>query len=300
MTSLNADWPSTLELLDLWNASLPLTQDLAGLESRPFIRQDSLVVRDERGQLVGFASIAGPGRPWAPEERGGPGSLRVLIVHPDARGRGHGAQLLTWAEATLRERGAQQLNLGGELRHYFPGVPDTQPDTIAWLQSRGYELGGLSNDLARDLAPASLPPLELPDGVSVTVDGPAALEFVRRAFPGRWAHEVAWVVEHSPQQALALRVNGMTQGFAMLGLRRDPVMLPNALWPTEDCGLGPMGVSAELRGQKLGQRLLIAAMHHNAARGGRRMGIDWTGVQGFYMTVGFQVVRRYRHLSRAL
>ncbi|HEX2863737.1 MAG TPA: GNAT family N-acetyltransferase [Deinococcales bacterium] len=299
MTSLPTDWPAPLELLDLWNSSLPLPQDLAGLESRPFVPEDSLVIRDPRGRLVGFASLAGPERPWAPGTRG-PGNLRVLIVHPDARGRGHGTRLISWAEDELRSRGATSLNLGGELRHYFPGVPDTQPDTIAWLQGRGYELGGLSNDLARDLTPGSLPPLELPAGVTVAPDGPAAVEFVAQAFPGRWTHEVAWTVERSPEQALVMRVNGVPSGFALHGLRSDPVMLPNALWPTEDCGLGPMGMSPELRGRGLGKQLLIAAMVRNAARGGRRMGIDWTGVQGFYMTVGFQIVRRYRHLSRPL
>jgi GNAT superfamily N-acetyltransferase len=290
---------SSAEVIGLWNASLALRPDERALSTRPLLPEDTRYLRDEAGRLVGLASVWGPERPWAPGQ-GGPGSLRVLIVHPQARGRGIGSGLLEWATSTLRGRGATAVSLGGEADHYLPGVPAEMAESIAWFERRGFTLApGISNDLARDLA--DLPPFEPPRGVRVGVAVPeAAKAFLEATFPGRWAYEVRRVLERSPEQVLALEVDGRTEGFATVGLRGDPVLIPSCLWPSEDCGLGPMGVSQGLRGRGLGKLLLVGAMHHNARRGGTRMGIDWTGVQAFYETAGFQVVRRYRHLSRRL
>jgi GNAT superfamily N-acetyltransferase len=134
----------------------------------------------------------------------------------------------------------------------------------------------------------------------VQADIDSVLEFVRQEFPGRWVYDTNFVLQQAEHQHLALEVDRRVMGFALIGLRSDPVMLPSSLWLTEDCGLGPMGVSSALRGQGLGFGLLVAAMHKLKARGGTRMGIDWTGVQGFYQKAGFEVVRRYRYAFKTL
>ncbi len=171
---------------------------------------------------------------------------------------------------------------------------------LGFFERRGFEIStGISNDLARELD--ELPKLELPSHVRIVqADIEAVLEFVRREFPGRWVYDTNFVLQQAEHQHLALEVDGRVMGFALIGLRSDPVILPSSLWLTEDCGLGPMGVAGTLRGQGLGFGLLIAAMHKLKARGGTRMGIDWTGVQAFYQKAGFEVVRRYRHASKAL
>ena len=146
-----------------------------------------------------------------------------------------------------------------------------------------------------------LPKLELPKNARIVqADVEDVLEFIRQEFPGRWVYDTNFVLQQAEHQHLALEVDGRVMGFALIGLRSDPVILPSSLWLTEDCGLGPMGVSSALRGQGLGFAVLVAAMQKLKSRGGTRMGIDWTGVQAFYQKAGFEIVRRYRHASKTL
>ena len=300
------------ELLELWNAAMTdprFKLDSAALESRPLHSDDThLEFRD--GVLAGFVSISSPAKPYRPNDT--TGHVRLLAVHPDFQRRGIGSRLLSWAEQTLQSRGATRVVVGTEPHHFFPGIPldETLPLTLEirtpenalleFFAHCGFEIsGGISNDLARELD--ELPKLELPDHARIVqTDIEGVLEFIRQEFPERWVYDTNFVLQRAEHQHLALEVDGRVMGFALMGLRIDPVILPSSLWQTEDCGLGPMGVSSKLRGQGLGLALLIAAMHKLKASGGTRMGIDWTGVQAFYQKAGFEVVRRYRHASKTL
>jgi len=64
--------------------------------------------------------------------------------------------------------------------------------------------------------------------------------------------------------------------------------------------LGPIGVSAGLRGRGSGHALLGQALSHLRDLGARRTIIDWTGLVDFYGRHGFEVTRRYQYLSLAL
>lgn len=286
------------ELLEVWNAAAETPEyrlDERALESRPIPEADLVLERGGK-RLLGFAAVAGPGRPWS-EDRSG--HLRLIAVRPEAQGRGLGRRLLERAEALLRERGAGRVVAGEEPHHFLPGPPSGWTGIARLLETAGYEASGrVSNDLARDLR-GELPPLELPAGARVAPAEPErVLDFVKAAFPGRWQHDVGLLLERDPSLVLALEVDGDVRGFAAAGLRTDPALIPSALFPTEDCGLGPMGVARDLRGRGLGRAILVAAMQRNRERGGTRMGIDWTGVEGFYRRAGFEVVRQYRHWAR--
>ncbi len=283
--------------------------DLLGFESR-FLNPDDTHLGFVDGALAGFVCIASPAKPYRLNDT--TGHVRLLAVHPDFQRCGVGSRLLAWAEKTLKSRGATLVVVGTEAHHFIPGIPldehlpitleiDTpQNILVGFFERRGFEIStGVSNDLARELD--ILPPLELPNNARIVqADVEGVLEFVRREFPGRWVYDTNFVLRQAEHQHLALEVDGRVMGFALIGLRSDPVILPSGLWLTEDCGLGPMGVTGALRGQGLGFALLVAAMHKLKARGGTRMGIDWTGVQGFYQKAGFEVVRRYRHALKTL
>jgi GNAT superfamily N-acetyltransferase len=283
--------------------------DLLALESRP-LHPDDTHLEFLDGVLAGFVCIASPAKPYRLNDT--TGHLRLLAVHPNFQRQGIGSRLLVWAEQTLVSRGANRVVIGTEPHHYFPGIlldkrlPITleieTPENalLEFFARRGFEIStNVSNDLARELD--TLPPLELPSHARIVqADVEDVLEFVRQEFPGRWVYDTNFVLQQAEHQHLALEVDGRVMGFALIGLRSDPVILPSSLWLTEDCGLGPMGVSSALRGQGLGLALLIAAMHKLKARGGTRMGIDWTGVQAFYQKAGFEVVRRYRHAFKTL
>jgi GNAT superfamily N-acetyltransferase len=299
-------------MFEIWNAAmtdLRFKLDLAALESR-FLNPENTHLEFLDGVLTGFVCIANPAKPYRLTDT--TGHLRLLAVHPEFQCRGVGSRLLSWAETTLKSRGANRVVIGTEAHHFFPGIPldehlpitleiDTpQNALLGFFARRGFEISaGISNDLARELD--TLPPLELPSHARIVqADVDSVLEFIRQEFPGRWVYDTNFVLQQAEHQHLALEVDGRVMGFALIGLRSDPVILPSSLWLTEDCGLGPMGVAGALRGQGLGLALLVAAMHKLKSRGGTRMGIDWTGVQAFYQKAGFEVVRRYRHASKTL
>ena len=299
-------------ILELWNTAMTdprFKLDLAALELR-FLYPYDTYLEFQNGELAGFVCIASPSKPYRPNDT--TGHVRLLAVHPDFQRRGIGTGLLSWAEQTLQSRGANKISIGTEPQHFFPGIPleENLPITLEirtpenalleFFAHRGFEISnGVSNDLATELD--VLPKLELPDHARIVQsDVESVLAFVRQEFPGRWVYDTNFVLQRAEHQHLALEVDGRIMGFALIGLRSDPAMLPSSLWLTEDCGLGPMGVSSALRGQGLGLALLIAAMHKLKSRGGTRMGIDWTGVQVFYQKAGFEVVRRYRHASKNL
>jgi GNAT superfamily N-acetyltransferase len=290
---------------DLWNAANPAwpLDDLA-LASRPLTH---LHIAEHAGQPVGFVAIAPPPKPWLAAGAAGNtdsvGHIRLLAVHPAHQRQGVGRSLLAWAEASLRQQGATRVVVGGEVGHYLPSTPASANASHALLEQAGYSATARnSNDVARNLADISdLPALTLPAHVVVGFSDPASVvAFVAREFSPRWAHDVGATLAQDPQQCLALLVDGQVLGFALVGLRSDPAILPGCLWPSEDCGLGPIGVAASLRGQGLGLGLLLAATRHLAARGGRRMGIDWTDIVPFYQKLGFEVVRQYKHYQKEL
>jgi beta-N-acetylhexosaminidase len=299
-------------ILELWNSAMTdprFKLDMAALESR-FLNPDDTHLEFLDGVLAGFVCIANPAKPYRPNDT--TGHIRLLAVHPDFQRQGIGSRLLAWAEKTLKSRGAMRVVIGTEAHHFFPGIPldehlpitleiDTPENALLeFFERRGFEISkGVSNDLARELD--ELPKLELPNNARIVqAEIDSVLEFVRQEFPGRWVYDTNFVLQRAEHQHLALEVDGRVMGFALIGLRIDPVILPSSLWLTEDCGLGPMGVSSDLRGQGLGFALLVAAMHKLKSRGGTRMGIDWTGVQGFYQKAGFDIVRRYRHAVKTL
>jgi GNAT superfamily N-acetyltransferase len=65
-------------------------------------------------------------------------SLRLVVVHPERRGRGLGGGLLAAAEGWATDRGAQRIELGGALPFsLWPGV-DPGSGLVGLARSRGY------------------------------------------------------------------------------------------------------------------------------------------------------------------
>ena len=90
--------PDFAEATDVWEASVRATHDFLREEDiqkmKPLVRDEYLHlvtpfgVRDAAGRISGFIGVAG-------------NKIEMLFVHPDARGRGIGGQLLAYATANL-------------------------------------------------------------------------------------------------------------------------------------------------------------------------------------------------------
>ena len=93
------------ELVGLWHACgltrpwNPPAGDIAFLRSSG---HGELLLAEEAGEIVGSVMVGHDGHR---------GAVYYVSVHPDHRKKGHGRALMTAAEAWLRERGIEKLNL---------------------------------------------------------------------------------------------------------------------------------------------------------------------------------------------
>lgn len=288
-------------LAALWNASLGARHPLTAraLEcwwsSRDTDRMLTFGVRRE-GALVGALLARAPRRSWTDPTVG---HVSLLAVAPDARGQGLGGALWDAALAALRERGRSRVRLGADPDHLLPGVP-AAVDGATWrfFLARGAVPGAVEADVLVDLrlpGAGRLPPhptLRLVD------DAPeAALAFIGRCFPGRWADEVAGYAA-AGVRLLTLREGSTTLAFAVAFRPEDALLGPSLTWsdalPGPAGGIGPLGVDPAVRGRGLGLRMVAEALAWQRARGARDVVLNWTTLAGFYGRLGGRVWRIYQ------
>lgn len=261
------------------------------------------------GAAYGRASDAGtrPGT-WQPPAVGW---LSLLAVAPEWQGAGVGTGLADELLVVLRRKGCSLLRFGGEPNHLLPAIPQTASPAM-WRLARRYGARFLAaeHDLHLDLR-IRLPAVGLPAGWSVIDDTPAAaLDFVRREFPGRWAEEVE---ERIAAGATALSLVGLVgadagpsaaaEGFCMVYLGNETLLAPSLYWPAAGqaaagqgraAGMGPLGIARSARGAKLGLGMVAAGARWLQERGATDLFIDWTSLTGFYGRLGARVWHTYQ------
>lgn len=330
--------PLTLEenslVPDLWNtawrASTRRRGDPEGTDRNPYPLSDALwrerlgsrhhdqsllLGAFAAGDLVGAAYGKVGIAAWQPTDIGW---LALLCVDPRWQGSGIGSSLAAAAVETLRARGRSFVRLGGEADHLLPGLPQEAPPA-AWRLARS--LGCLptnaEHDLVLDLRP-DLPPSPLPPGYLLRADRPeAALAFVQRAFPGRWAEEVATylaagataiTLERADDDAVAGSAHA--QGFCVVFQGGEGVTAPGLLWrdallaeigtpSTRLGGIGPLGVDPAARGGGAGLAMVRGAAALLKERGATDAVINWTTLTGFYGRHGARIWRTYQRMSAA-
>lgn len=275
-----------------------------------FIAQDG-----ERN--VGFVSArvarVAMGLEPPPRERGW---ISVLAVRPEARRAGIGTALLRRAEHWLQSKGIREVRLGGDPGHFFPGVPTSQEAALAFFPARGYApLGDLCWDLRADIRDFRVPSLvdrvmarNLPFRVAecTTRTVPALLEFLEKTFPGRWLYEtqLRLETERSPQDIQLLLIGTRVVGFAHTFDNRSRRLGPSVYWRSQlgsmYGGLGPMGVSSDVRKSGLGFVLLCESVERLRLHGVEQMVVDWTVLKKFYGAAGFTPWKEYQGYSRPL
>lgn len=120
------DFPALAALLNL-TATLPVTPDLLAEWRRradPARLRQQIVAADEADQPVGIGDCVRD--PWMPA-----GQFWLdVVVQPEYRGQGIGAQLYDACEAWARSSGA--LYVGGDVR-------DDQPEGLRFAEARGFK-----------------------------------------------------------------------------------------------------------------------------------------------------------------
>ncbi len=285
---------------------------------------DLLLGAFANGALVGAVYGRVATAAWLPT---GVGWLSAIAVAPPHQGRGVGTRLAGALTERLRARGCSVVRFGSEANHLLPGIPQEAPLALWRLAQRlGARFGNAEHDLLLDLH-AELPPAPLASGWLVRDDDPdAALAFVERAFPGRWADEVrtyldagTTVLTLAPAGSTSAPVSARAEGFCVVFQGHERLRGPSLTWVARHDllagtgphgrasgvgarlgGMGPLGVSAAARGRGLGLALVRAGAAWLAARGAEGAVVNWTTLTGFYGRLGARVWRTYQRAEAPL
>jgi mycothiol synthase len=249
--------------------------------------------RQHAGDLVGLAATS---QRW----------IRLLAVHPEARGRGVGSALLAAAESRIAGRGAPLARTLDQPGNYLaPGIDDRNRDTVAWFERRGYRRLGENTNLLIDVAgnpkvnperAAELAGRAAQAGYEVRrarASERAALSAqIALAFSRPIAFEVERALDQDPP-AVHLAVVGSSGELAAF-----------AAHDGNNRGLGwfgPAGTLEPHRRRGLGEALLVACLVEVAAAGLSSCTIAWIGPRAFYeRTAGVSGERRFVVLGKDL
>lgn len=301
---------------ELWNAACDaeLAITLAGLHynTRPSTgAQQAGRFAFVAGEPVGFVLAtefsSGDPRVSSLEQ----GWIDALAVAPAHQGLGIGAALLDWAEGWLSDHGCIRLRLGGGLRPFAPGVPADLP-SVGYFRRRGYanrDDGPVVWDVARDLREYRTPSFAA-EALSAQVrpaqgaDADTLLTFFEREFSGRWLYEVGEFLRGGGRisDIMVLLTPVGIDGFCWLTFEDSVRSLDRffmARLPRPWGQLGPIGISAGLRGRGYGAAVLDAGLRRLRDAGIAGCVIDWTGLLDFYGKFGFRPYRKYEMLTNA-
>lgn len=255
------------------------------------------------GPPLGFAVVkkSGDGRLYPGNRRDDSFLCAIAYNEPKVA-----IDLLAEVKMILRDRGVRWLHFGQDAWHFFPGCPQDFAPLHDMLMVEGFGDGAEAFDMERDLSHyQALKPIS--DGFSarpLKEDDISDLEkFLWSEFPGRWAYDVPEKVkrEGCPGCVVGLFEDDKIEGFARLQKWDDHVPMAGGVWRHalgDHWGsLGPIGIARHLRGRGLGHDLLGSALTYLKELGVRQCVIDWTDLRQLYERHGFDVSRRYRHMS---
>jgi GNAT superfamily N-acetyltransferase len=282
----------------LWNvhlgASLPLREAVLRLTifDDPTLREGDALCAVDGTDVVGFGWAKRWRAPWSDLRFERVGFVGGLVA--GAPGRGIGSALLNALEARLAEEGCERIEISGGLLHLLPGVPREASGALRFFERHGYTFEPEPHfDLAGDLRAFEAGPTPSAR-VATEADRPALLDFLAREFPGSWQLHARWHFEHGglPSDFVVVDTGPQIDGFCHI-FRPDAWPAgPSTYWSSAG-GLGPIGVSAALRGQGLGQQLMDASLAELRQSGVQWCTIDWTRLVDFYARFGFRPKQAY-------
>jgi GNAT superfamily N-acetyltransferase len=232
------------------------------------------------------------------------GWISALVVAKAYRKQGIGTALLQKAEENLV--GVTKIRLGGDVGHFFPGVPAELP--TRFFEKRGYEFETqLHSDLHRSLhdwqtqpEPAGVKSGEYYFRQGKPGEEIAIIEFLAKAFPGRWRYKIAldFAQNVSPEDITLLkRHDHSIAGFLECRHVQSANLVPTLAFANKPTwgGIGPLGVDSTVRGGGLGLGIIAYATDYLKSLGVTDIIIDWTSLVDFYGKLGYTVHRTYRY-----
>ncbi|WP_408006652.1 GNAT family N-acetyltransferase [Pseudalkalibacillus sp. A8] len=293
-------------LCELWNEELavhfPISKRLFvqnSLECQHLFSEGSWYVVDE-GQAIGFITTK-----YTKENENllpaGIGWVQALLIQKEYRNNGIGSQLLKKAERALSDRGVDKIIIGRDIHHYFPGVPSTDPNISFWFEKRQYSKVNKVKDFYR-IAPSQAEEIKTTDICMSPISKDEEVQFLtfmEESFPGRWEYEAREYFTRGGDGShfIAARYGHEIIGFVRLNDLNSPVIGPNIYWnglfEGKLGGIGPLGIKKEYRKKGYGAAIVQTAINKAIQRGCRHLVIDWTELDQFYKSFGFNPWMEY-------
>jgi GNAT superfamily N-acetyltransferase len=269
---------------------------------------DGLRVAVADGCILGVIYAVAAGSPAVPVPSDG-GWITLFAVHPDHRGGGIGAALLSEATEWLRGRGAAWVNVFGYPPAYFvPGLDVARyPEAHRLLTAAGftesYTAVAMDASLAGYSTPEQVHQIRRQReaegyrfGSAAPGDLPEAIAFASARMAPDWGDVIRnSTLQHGhPERVqLARDPDGTVVGFATYGSYGGIVER-----------FGPFGVDETQRGRKLGEILLHLTMTRMRAEGAHCAWFLWTGEHSpaghLYLKTGYQITRRFQVMQKSL
>jgi len=204
------------------------------------------------------------------------GHIRLLVVDPDHRGRGHGHSLVNTAESDARAAGHDALSTGADAPYFlWPGIQSTDTSMICLFEHHHYFRADTNFDMTVDLA--AIP--DDPGGhVRATASDADELEAWMTTHWANWRAEVMRAL-HKGNLVLVRGEDGI-QAFCAFEVNRTGF-------------LGPVAVRPDLMGKGIGRPALIGALHELRRRGRTHTDVCWVGPVIPYALVGGRVTNVY-------
>lgn len=251
-------------------------------------------------EIVGWAATQLRQETPAPQ-----GHLMLLLVAPAHQRRGIGRRLHDHALASLKQRGAAQIQLGGGYYYLWQGVPINLPGAWPFFQACGWTESERSFDLLRELAGYATPPAiyarlspTLTIAQATPADEEAILAFEAQHFP-HWLRYYQNVLRHHGHADIVVAKEAR-QGIVGASF----VIAPRAAWWDYEFrwlsllgentgGVGPLGVAESMREQGIGLALAARVTELLHQRGIQNSYIGWTWLVDWYGKLGYRVWQEY-------
>jgi GNAT superfamily N-acetyltransferase len=212
--------------------------------------------------------------------------VRLLVVDPSRRGRGHGTALLREAEDWATRAGHRSLVIGADPPYFlWPGVPGTETALLCLLERRHYVRTDTNFNMRIGLG--SIPPD--PGGHSLaTADERAEIDGWMTTHWSNWRPEVLRALDEG-NLVLAREADdpGDVTAFCAFEVNRRGL-------------LGPVAVRPDLMGRGRGRGVLLGALHELRRRGLDEVSVVWVGPVVPYASVGGTVAEVFFVYRREL
>ncbi len=202
--------------------------------------------------------------------------LRLLVVDPDARGRGHGHALLRVAHADARAGGHAAITTGADGPFFlWPGVPSTDTALLCLLERHHYTRVEVNFDMTIDLTTIT----DDPGGhtPAVPADRDEIATFMATHWPN-WKAEVLRALEKG--NLVIARDHEGISAFCAFEVNRAGF-------------LGPVASRPDLIGRGAGTPALVGALRELRARGRSSIEVTWVGPIVPYARLGGRVSSVY-------